>query len=61
MLGKILLFRTSEHCWENNWVNNVAFSRQFNVKLLFITLFRILQLDFSLVLKLVNLLARFNI
>ena len=24
-MGKILLFRTSEHCLEKNWVNNVAF------------------------------------
>ena len=55
-MGKILLFRTSEHCREKNWVNNVAFSRQFKINLLFtrrggifgalhlfITLFRILQ------------------
>ena len=32
-MGKILLFRRSEHCREKNWVNNVAFSRQFKINL----------------------------
>ena len=59
-MGKILLFRTSEHCRQKNWVNNVAFSRQFKINLLstrrggvfgtlhlFITLFRILKVTIT--------------